>query len=77
MRSCRSSGSVEGVVSNHDPYSDFQSGIGVIERRADDATHHPLALLSRGAESSPRQRFRPVYTFSGTTQGFRYVRFRY
>jgi hypothetical protein len=24
MRSCRLSGSVEGVVSNHDPYSDFE-----------------------------------------------------
>ena len=27
MRSCRSSGSVEGVVSNHDPYSDPFSSV--------------------------------------------------
>ena len=57
MREYRTSGSVEGVVGNHDPYSD-RTGL-----QEQDSNHLPL-LLSKGS-GGERRRKRPRKRNSG------------
>jgi hypothetical protein len=47
MREIRLSGSVEGVVSNHDPYSDSTAIVGIAESRAGFGRGKVLLLALR------------------------------